>query len=104
VLVINTSYAMTEVTDAPVFVRPDRAEATVGAPRCGANDIQPVFYALDMMVPVMALHQLDRCWVDARPGTEGWQAFWSVFSFVGKLVTSLALLTYSGVLKPKEDV
>ena len=42
--------------------------------------------------------------MDTRPGTAVWQAFWSVFSFVGKLVTSLALLTYSGVLKPKEEV
>ena len=59
---------------------------------------------MDMMVPVMALHQLDKCWVDTRPGTEFWQVFWSVFSFVGKLVTSLALLTYSGVLKPREEI
>ncbi len=104
VLVINYSYAMTEVADSPAFLRPDKTEATAGAPRCGSNDIQPLFYAMDMMVPVMALHQVDKCWVDARPGTEGWQAFWSVFSFLGKLVTSLALLTYSGVLKPREEV
>ena len=102
-LVINYSYAMTEVADAPVFLRPEGAQATAGAPPCGDNDIQPLFYAMDMMVPVMALHQMDKCWVDTRPGTEGWRVFWSVFSFVGKLVTSLALLTYSGVLKPKEE-
>ena len=102
-LVINYSYAMTEVADAPVFLRPDGAQATAGAPPCGDSDIQPLFYAMDMMVPVMALHQLDKCWVDTRPGTAGWRGFWSVFSFVGKLVTSLALLTYSGVLKPKEE-
>jgi hypothetical protein len=104
VLVINYSYAMTEVADAPAFLHPDNPQATAGAPRCGDSDIQPLFYALDMMVPVMALHQLDKCWVDSRPGTEFWQAFWSVYSFLGKLVTSLALLTYSGVLKPKEEV
>jgi hypothetical protein len=103
VLVINSSYAMTEVTDAPAFLRPEKAQATAGAPRCGKHDIAPLFYAMDMMVPVMALHQEDKCWVDARPGTEFWQAFWSVYSFIGKLVTSLALLTYSGVLKPKEE-
>ena len=103
VLVINYSYAMTEVADSPVFLRPEGAQATAGAPPCGDNDIQPLFYAMDMMVPVMALHQMDKCWVDTRPGTEGWRVFWSVFSFVGKLVTSLALLTYSGVLKPKEE-
>lgn len=103
VLVINYSYAMTEVADSPVFLRPTRGEATAKAPPCGENDIEPVFYAMDMMVPVMALHQMDKCWVDTGPGTAFWRAFWSVFSFIGKLVTSLALLTYSGVLKPKEE-
>jgi hypothetical protein len=103
VLVINYSYAMTEVSKAPVFQRAPSEQETAGAPPCGDDDIQPMFYAMDMMVPVMALHQLDKCWVDTRPGTAGWRVFWSVFSFLGKLVTSLALLTYSGVLKPKED-
>jgi hypothetical protein len=104
VLVINYSYAMTEVTDAPVFLHAEQSPATAGPPRCGRDDIQPLFYALDMMVPVMALHQLDKCWVDTGPGTIGWRVFWSLYSFLGKLVTSLALLTYSGVLKPKEEV
>ena len=104
VLVINYSYAMTEVAEGPAFLRPDKGQSTAGAPPCGDTDIQPLFYAMDMMVPVMALHQLDKCWVDARPGTALWQLFWAVFSFVGKLATSLALLTYSGVLKPKEEL
>jgi hypothetical protein len=103
VLVINYSYAMTEVSKVPVFMRAPSEQDTAGAPACGDDDIQPMFYAMDMMVPVMALHQLDKCWVDTRPGTAGWRVFWSVFSFLGKLVTSLALLTYSGVLKPKEE-
>ena len=103
VLVINYSYAMTEVSKVPVFLRAPSEQDTAGAPPCGEDDIQPMFYAMDMMVPVMALHQLDKCWVDTRPGTAGWRLFWSVFSFLGKLVTSLALLTYSGVLKPKEE-
>jgi hypothetical protein len=104
VLVINYSYAMTEVVDAPVFMRADKAQLTAGAPPCGATDIQPLFYAMDMMVPVMALHQIDKCWVDSRAETTGWQVLWAIYSFVGKLVTSLALLTYSGVLKPREEI
>ena len=51
----------------------------------------------------IALQEASRCSVDTRPGTEVWQVLWAVFSFVGKLATSLALLTYSGVLKPKEE-
>jgi hypothetical protein len=103
VLVINYNYAMTEVAGSPVFLRPDKGQATVGAPACGKHDIQPLFYAMDMMLPVIALHEEAKCYVDTRPGTETWQALWSVYSFLGKLVTSLALLTYSGVLKPKEE-
>ena len=103
VLVINYSYAMTEVSTAPVFQRATAGQDTANAPSCGETDIQPLFYAMDMMVPVMALHQTDKCWVDTRPGTEPWRVFWAVFSFLGKLATSLALLTYSGVLKPREE-
>jgi hypothetical protein len=104
VLVINYSYAMTEVSDAPVFLHAEKGQPTAGAPSCGATDIQPLFYAIDMMVPVMALHQTDKCWVDARPDATAWQLLWAIYSFIGKLVTSLALLTYSGVLKPKEEI
>jgi hypothetical protein len=104
VLVVNYSYAMTEVADSPVFLHADKGQPTADAPPCGTSDIQPLFYAMDMMVPVMALHQTDKCWVDSRPGNGAWQVLWAVYSFVGKLVTSLALLTYSGVLKPKEEV
>lgn len=104
VLVINYSYAMTEVADSPAFLHADKGQPTAGAPPCGTADIQPLFYAMDMMVPVMALHQTDKCWVDSRRDTAAWQVLWAVYSFLGKLVTSLALLTYSGVLKPKEEV
>ncbi|MGA9868771.1 MAG: hypothetical protein WBQ75_20275 [Acetobacteraceae bacterium] len=75
----------------------------LGERRCGKHDIQPLFYAVDMMLPVIPLHQEDRCEVAARPGTEIWQIAWAVFSILGKIVTSLALITYSGVLKPKDD-
>jgi hypothetical protein len=71
--------------------------------RCDKHDIMPLFYALDMMLPVIPLHQEDRCEVASRPGTEGWQIAWAVFSIVGKIVTSLTLLTYAGVLKSKEE-
>ncbi len=103
VLVVNVSYAMTEVSDAPAFHRPGRAQETAGAPPCGKHDILPVFYAMDMMLPVVALHEQERCTVDTRPGSEIWQVLWALYSFLGKVATSLALLTYSGVLKPREE-
>ena len=45
--------AKKDLSDAPVFLRPNRLQATAGAPPCGESDIQPLFYAMDMMVPVM---------------------------------------------------
>jgi len=75
----------------------------VGERPCGKHEIQPLFYAVDMMLPVIPLHQADRCQIAARPGTEIWQAVWAVFSILGKIVMSLGLITYSGVLKPKDD-
>ena len=71
--------------------------------RCDKHDIMPLFYALDMMLPVIPLHQEDRCEVASRAGTEGWQIAWAVFSIIGKIVTSLTLLTYAGVLKSREE-
>ena len=92
----------TEIAGSPVFLKAE-GHATTGAPLCGKHDIQPLFYALDMMLPVIALQEETKCQVTGRAGTEIWQVLWSVFSFVGKLVTSLALLTYSGILKQTEE-
>ena len=103
VLSINYSYVMTEVADGPMFLKPERGQAVSGAPLCGKHDIQPLFYAMDMMLPVITLQQETKCSIDTRPGTEIWQVLWAAFSVVGKIATSLALLTYSGVLKPKEE-
>ena len=77
VLVINYSYAMTEVAASPVFLHTENSRHR-GCANCGGDDIQPLFYAMDLVVPVMALHQIDKCWVDTRPGTAGWRLFWSV--------------------------
>ncbi len=57
------------------------------------------------MLPVIPLHQEDRCEVAARGGWTYWfwQPVWALFSILGKIVTPLALITYSGVLKPKDD-
>ncbi len=103
VLSITTSYAMTAVADGPKFLQVTGGQAMSDAPECGRHDIQPLFYAMDMMLPVVALQQETKCVVDSHPGTEIWQVLWAVFSLVGKVATSLALLTFSGVLKPKEE-
>ena len=92
----------TQITQSAVFPKANEL-TSAAAPPCGKHDIQPLFYALDMMVPVIALQEQTKCEVATRAGTEIWQVLWALFSFVGKLVTSLALLTYSGVLKQSEE-
>ena len=102
-LVVNASYAMTEVDGSPGFLKAAGPVMTSPAPPCGKHEILPVFYAMDMMLPIIALEQEVRCTVDQRPGSEIWQVLWACYSVLGKIATSLALLTYSGVLKPKEE-
>ena len=103
VLVVNASYAMTEVDGSPGFLKAAGPVMTSPAPPCGKHEILPLFYAMDLMLPIVALQQETRCTVDERPGTEIWQVLWACYSVLGKIATSLALLTYSGVLKPKEE-
>ena len=54
------------------------------------------------MLPVIQLHQETRCQISRTHATEPWQIAWALYSMIGKLITSLALLTYSGVLKPRD--
>ncbi len=70
--------------------------------RCGRKEIIPPLYALDMMVPVVPLHQEDRCEISLNAGWL-WPFLWAVFSIIGKIITTLAIITYSGVLKPKDE-
>jgi hypothetical protein len=61
-------------------------------------------YAADMMIPAIPLHQETRCEVSLRP--ELWCLRWAkeITSILGKIVTTLALITFSGVLnvRPQE--
>lgn len=102
-LVVNAAYAMTQVDGSPGFLKAAGPVATAPAPPCGKHEILPLFYAMDMMLPIVALQQEARCTIDQRPGSEIWQVLWACYSVLGKIATSLALLTYSGVLKPKEE-
>jgi hypothetical protein len=68
--------------------------------RC-TDQIAPLFYSIDLMLPVIPLHQETKCEVSVRPEFFGWQMAKLVFSILGKIVTALALITFSGVLKAR---
>ncbi|MES1197508.1 MAG: hypothetical protein ABUL55_02675, partial [Pseudomonadota bacterium] len=89
--------------------------------RCGAQ-IEPVLYAIDVALPVIDLGQERQCAPGRAPGSHlfkgfevsgaDWRLFegvaawrWaeSLYALLGALLTALAVITFSGVLKPKAD-
>jgi hypothetical protein len=66
-------------------------------PRC-SDQIVPIFYVFDLMLPAIPLHEETKCDVSIRPEFRAWRWAKQVFSILGKIVTALALLTFSGVL------
>lgn len=101
-MVVTASYSVTGVKEAADFQRLAAAQAD-NLPRCGKQEILAEFYALDMMLPVVPLHQEDRCELRHDAVTKWWRVGAALFSIIGKIATALALLTYSGVLKPREQ-
>ena len=67
-----------------------------------ANTLKDDFvYAADMLVPFIPLHQEAKC--EIAPGTGQGQDWWrllkAAYSVTGWIIFSLALVTFSGVLK-----
>ncbi|MDM0112633.1 hypothetical protein QTI66_10775 [Variovorax sp. J22R133] len=65
-------------------------------PDCG-DQIDPLIYALDVMVPLLDLRQESKCSVRSR--YVGWAWGKAIYAAFGALLTSLAILTVSGVLR-----
>lgn len=67
-------------------------------------DVHALLYALDVFIPLLDLDQERRCSIrEVREGEPdrylGWRAFKAVYEILGWVVTSLLLLTISGVLR-----
>jgi|CXWL01.1.fsa_nt_gi hypothetical protein len=93
---------------------------TEGA-RCGGA-IEPALYAIDVALPVIDLGQQALCSPGRAPGAElyagmtlgesEWRLFegaalwrWAhaLYAILGALLAALAIITFSGVMKPKDD-
>ncbi|MFT3727348.1 MAG: hypothetical protein QM759_05965 [Terricaulis sp.] len=91
-----------------------------GAPCNGA--IEPALYAIDVALPVIDLGQESRCApgrtaaATLSPGSpvghDGWRLFegaalwkWAhaLYAILGAILSALAVITFSGVMKPKDD-
>ena len=89
--------------------------------RCGGA-IEPALYAVDVALPIIDLGQQSLCAPGRAPGAElfaglqlgetEWRAFegaatwrWAhaLYAIFGAILAALAIITFSGVLKPKSD-
>lgn len=77
--------------------------------RC-ADAIDPLVYAADVFIPLVDLRQESKCEVGAAPGVtllageeSVYRILKSVYALLGWVLTSLAILTFSGVLRRFDD-
>jgi hypothetical protein len=68
-----------------------------------SDQIEPLFYAVDLMLPVVPLHQETKCDIADGPAHAPWRWAKFIYSVLGKLVTTLAFITFSGVVRNREQ-
>lgn len=92
---------MVTPSDKPVFSRvaPSAADQAEEA-RCG-DQVESAIYALDAMLPLIDLHQEEKCTITSADGWVPllWRVFKMVYTLIGAYVTSMLILTVSGVLR-----
>lgn len=63
----------------------------------------PAIYALDVMLPILDLQQEARCFITASPELRWWRWGMVFYAVVGWVVTSVAVLTFSGVFRREPE-
>lgn len=103
-----------QVTDGVVATgRPDRplqpgvrtykpGEVSLNPINCG-DDIDPFLYAADVFVPLIDLRQEGKCSPTGGSKALYWQWAKALYAFLGWIVTSLTILTVSGVLQRRVE-
>ncbi|MDX2233853.1 MAG: hypothetical protein NW200_05090 [Hyphomonadaceae bacterium] len=112
----KASILVRDVTNTPdVIVQPDEPNAP---PRLGwlldevrgenfvdelpcASEIQPFLYATDVFIPLVDLRQESQC--RPRGDAVGWNVAKALYALLGWIVTSLTILTVSGVLRRRSQ-
>jgi hypothetical protein len=67
------------------------------------KEIEPFIYALDVFVPALDLGQEGRCSVTTEPEGQVWRGAFTAYSILGWIVTSLTILTISGILRRQAE-
>ncbi len=100
-LLVGTSafYIANYQVDEPVLVR-HLVAGTLALPgqRCG-EEIDSLWYALDVFVPGLDLKQEDRCSITTRDEAWSWRAFSVIYEILGAIVTPIMLLSVTGMLR-----
>ncbi|WP_143021702.1 hypothetical protein [Nitrosospira sp. Nsp18] len=100
-LVVGTGafYIANYHVDEPVLVR-NLGAGTLALPgqRCG-EEIDSLWYALDVFVPGLDLKQEDRCSIATRDEARPWRAFSVIYEILGAIVTPIMLLSVTGMLR-----
>ncbi|TWT22575.1 hypothetical protein FQY83_06050 [Luteimonas marina] len=69
---------------------------------CG-DQMDPLWFALDVMVPLLDLKHEGKCDVSGRDDAWVWRFLKSLYAIVGAIVTSIFLLAISGVLRRRVE-
>ncbi|WP_162150291.1 hypothetical protein [Asticcacaulis sp. AC460] len=65
---------------------------------CGTS-IQPSLYAIDVFIPAIDLRQESQCEISSEPKAAAWRWAKAIYSILGWIITSLTILTISGILR-----
>ena len=67
------------------------------------SQVEPLLYAADTFIPAINLDQRNRCSVSDDPDAWPWRIGQALYTVIGWVVTSLTILTVSGVLRRQAE-
>ena len=103
-LVVDTLAVSTFMSssEGPVMAMQPDGAPTQHEQQCG-NRVDSLLYALDVMVPLLELKQEEKCSIANRDDAWPWRLAKLGYAVIGAVVTSLVLLTLSGVLRRRAE-
>jgi hypothetical protein len=100
VLMVETRTVNSSFIPAGKTRRPALLPGGVDTPEMPCGDlIDPRLYAIELFVPALDLHQEERCSVASSADASWWRVGMALYRAVGWLITSLTILTMSGILR-----
>lgn len=102
-LVLATGYSADRPDAAMRSRAPREGEAVFAAPAPCNLGVSSALYAIDTFIPVLDLDQESRCMIREEPGTGeryfGWRVAKAIYEILGWVVSSMLILTITGILR-----